>query len=488
METLGPYLLLEPVGTGSLTEAWRSLRASDGPDGAFCVVKRPLPALATERSYQAAFKQLATAGAGVRHPALVAALDAGETSAIDPLNPGTAWQAQELVVGSNLSGVLNHLLQRSRDIPRAFALHVIQQTLQALAFAHRHGGAGAPQGTTLHGDLSPGNILVSWDGRVLVDDLGLGRARVALTLPANLSQRYRFQYMAPETARDGVLDWRSDLYAAGVLLHEMVAFRRFRRGNTPDELRQQAIAGTWPALETLGIPSDDGLNALLQKALQDHPAARYQTAEQFLADLDAYIQLRNLGATREHIQSLMAGAFPNLARQEEEARGRARTAMSLGQPQSRTLAEAVSQEPHTPLDPTGFAPPAQAAPARGRQATGTRAPPAGGSVARKAALYLGALVVAGVAMLMAISAMQHGNAPPSTVQGPVPRDLTRLVGGRPTLFWTERVQALDRALAVARAAGREQDIQLLEARKADTLRKAAALGMPELATAAANKR
>lgn len=479
MEALGPYVLIEPLGSGSLTEAWRAVRATDGPEGPFCVIKRPLPALLGERSFQTALRQMAHLAVGIRHPGLAATWDVGETAAVDPMNPGYTWVAQELVVGASLSATLNQLLPRNRDIPRAFALMVCAQTLQGLGHAHKLALPGAPPGQMVHGDVCPGSIMLAADGRVVVTDFGLARARPALALPANLHHRYRFQYMAPETARDGFLDWRADLYAVGVLLHEMLTLRRLRKGS-PDEIRQMAIAGTWPQLETLGIPTDDGLNGILAKALADHPASRYQTAEEFVADLAAYAQLRKLEAGPETTRTILEHCFPQLAHQEDLARHATRTAFNVGQPALQSVTQLGLANAPASLDAPATSPKAPAGSGAGRRVTGARMDERT-SVTVRAAQGLGALVVLAVAILLVLASLKGGRAPAPVASGPPPRDLNRLVGGRTVLFWSARLSQMDKALAVSRAAGRTADTAVLEQRRADLLRKAAALGLPELA-------
>lgn len=447
------------------------VNAADGAEGAFHALKRPLAALASERAYLAALKQQANTVLTLRHPGIASVVEVGETSALDPNNPGMPYMVGEVVVGVTLSSVLNHLLQTTRDIPRAFAFTVVGQMLSALAHAHRHGD----QDTLFHGDLAPSNIMVGLDGRVVVTDFGVGRARLQLAEPANLALRYRFQYMAPETARDGVADWRSDLYAVGVMLHEMLTFRRLRRGTAPEDVRQQVVAGTWPALESLGIPTDDGLNNILAKALQDHPASRYQSAEQFMADMAPYVQMRNLVVAPEHITQMMAVAFPTLPAREDEARTRTRALFSGDGP---AAAEDSLGEPQ-PLTP-GFTPPPQTS----TDAIRRRAAAAPNPVVKRLFIGVGTLVLVTVGALVAINAMRvkhHGGH--NATDGPT-RDLTQLVGGRTALFWSERLASFDKAIAVARAAGREPELAVLEARRADLLRKAAALGLSELVDSA----
>ena len=141
----------------------------------------------------------------------------------------------------------------------------------------------------------------------------------------------------------------------------------------------------------------------------------------------------------------------------------------------------------TPAGPSRLGTPARYA--RARMPTGARpAAPSDGGLARKAALWGGALVVAAVAVAGGINAMRHtrGTGTAATTRTPT-RDHATLVGGRPALFWSERVSQIDKALAVARAAERTEDVARLTALREDTLRKAAALGLPEVASLGTGK-
>jgi len=471
METLGPYTLVEPLGQGSLADVFRAIRTAEGGAGAFVALKRLKPAFAAEEGFAAQYLSFARNVMPLNHPLVVGVLDAGQARPGPDGQGGGTYVVTQGVTGVPLNQVLNHLLTRNRDIPRAFALHVVGQVLEALGAAH---STADPSGRPiLHGEMAPANVMVGMDGTVRVADFQLGRARHALLAPEHAPLRARFHYMAPEEVRQGRVDQRNDIYAVGVMLHEMLSFRRLRRGATPEEQRAQVEAGTWPTLASMGVPSDPGLDTVLSRALVDDPNQRYPTADAFLADVRQTMAAQGMALSTAQIASMMAGAFPQVLLAETTARAGVQ-AMPVPSPYASVGSAGPAQAPVAD-DATR--------PSRSRNATvrGDR------GLKMKAALALAGLLVVtggGVVGLRMMSRRAAISAVPANTEPT--RDLSKLVGGRSPLFWSERLAQMDAAIAKARAQDSNPEnpqVAALQARRADLLRKATALGLKELGDA-----
>jgi len=463
---------VSPLGAGTLTEVWRAVRISEGRNGPHYAVKRVLDQLDRETEFTASFKTLATAAMALQHHGVVRTLDAGTEAARDMTTLGRTYVAQELVAGKPLNALLNQLRTTTKEVPRALTFTVIGHTLQALAYAHRATGAGGAPLQIIHGDVAPANVFVTLDGTVKVSDFCINRARMVLRHAANAGLRARFHYLAPETARTGHADLRADLYAVGVMLHEMLSFRRLRRGNTSDEVLAQAQSGVWPALDTLGVSSDADLNAILSRALNDDPNQRFQSADEFLAAVGGYAQSRELVMAAPDLSALMSAHFPQLSSAETE--GRAQVSGIYNTLQGIHTTAPLGEQPHDAL-----------AREDGAASSPRRAPVTRGKRSSKL-LYtlLGSLIVVAAVATTAFSLLtDRETSEDAPVKTRAPRDLTRLVGGRTVTYWQDRVTTLDQAISEAtkRPGGESSpETQQLKALREDTVRKGQALGLTGL--------
>ncbi|MBI5497670.1 MAG: serine/threonine protein kinase [Deltaproteobacteria bacterium] len=455
MEMLGPYALIDPLGSGSLCDVWRAVRPEEARRARWLAVKRPKPAVAAERAFVDTWLTLARTAMVIQHPFVVPILDAGEFQAPQG-GPPQPVVVTEAVTGAALNALLNHLMTKTRDIPRAFALEVVHRVLEGLV--HVHAATDPTTGAPLvHGDVCPANVMVSMDGRVRLCDPVLGRARTALSRLENQALRFRWHYMAPEEARGATPDARADLYAVGVMLHEMLTQRRMRRANRPEEFQQLVAAGTWTPLQQLNIPTDNGLDTLLFRALAPDPAARYPTAAAFLADAEAHMRAFGVEVPAAATASVMAQAFPQVLPAEETA---------------RALARSLAPAPTAPAEDA----PGEAAPAGRPRPAGRRKPPS--DTGKKLLMAVGGLALMGALGAGVIWLVGRRPETAARPAAPVeaPRDLTHLVGGRTQQHWTERLAEMDKALETAR---REEPgrVPAMEALRADLVRKGQALGL-----------
>jgi serine/threonine-protein kinase len=201
-------------------------------------------------------------------------------------------------------------------LPADFALLIVRETLSAIGYAHRAVDAnGEPLGV-VHRDVSPSNVLISFEGEVKLCDFGIARAvgREVDERPSGISledmeaatedssriQRARVAgksaYMAPEHARGDEIDARADVFAAGILLWELCAGRRLYKGSEA-EMLEMARSGAVKPLPERGLPDHARLQAILDRALAVDPSARYFRAEDMLKDVDAYALANGLMAS-----------------------------------------------------------------------------------------------------------------------------------------------------------------------------------------------
>jgi serine/threonine-protein kinase len=250
-------------------------------------VKVMHPALAADEEFVARFRREAKAAARLSSPAVVNVTDQGQDA-------GTVFLVMELVEGHTLRDVLRH----DGALTPAQALAVLDPVLEALAAAHAAG--------YVHRDVKPENVLIASDGRIKVGDFGLARAVDASPLTATAGLLLgTVAYLAPEQVRRGVADARTDVYACGVLLFELLTGRPPFEGDTALSVAYQHLHDRVPAPSTLrpGVPEE--LDELVRAATEPDPDDRPVDAEALLEDVRHVAS--QLGSARPSFRSAPPG-------------------------------------------------------------------------------------------------------------------------------------------------------------------------------------
>ena len=250
------------------------------------VVKRILNELSQDGAFSSMLTAEAKLAAHLNHANIVQVFDLGREK--DRL-----FIAMEYVEGFDLNQMLRRLSKARIALPAEFALLIVREVLRALDYAHRARDAdGIPMGL-VHRDVSPSNVLISFEGEVKLCDFGIARALGATVSGAREAKMQQTRvagksaYMAPEHAAGEDIDARADIFAAGILLWELCAGRRMYKG-TDAEMLQLAIAGDVPMLPPRGFDDQPRLQEILSRALAKSAEGRFSTAAQMLEALEQY--------------------------------------------------------------------------------------------------------------------------------------------------------------------------------------------------------
>lgn len=230
-------------------------------------IKRLLPTESTTPWFQRAFVDEARIASKLVHPNIVSLIDFG-------VMEGRPFQVLEFVEGADLGELLTDAENAGLGVPRDAALHIVIEIARALEHVHRAVDAQGASLGIVHRDVTPGNILLSWDGQVKLTDFGIARAIDRLERTAVGIVKGKLSYLAPELVRSETGDHRVDIFALGCVLHEVLC------GESPMEdrnARYRAAAGDHlPLSEKLG----EDVAAVVRRAVDPQPERRFQSASE----------------------------------------------------------------------------------------------------------------------------------------------------------------------------------------------------------------
>ncbi|MEU6142762.1 PASTA domain-containing protein [Streptomyces sp. NPDC047081] len=242
-------------------------------------VKTPRTDLAHDPTLQERFRREAQSTASLNHPAIAAVYDTGEHFSYGAQLP---YLVMEYVDGTTL----REALYSGPPLTVERALEMTAGVLEALAHSHQHG--------IVHRDIKPANVMVTWSGQVKVMDFGIARDIRDVGMTQTSLVIGTAQYLSPEQAMGHAIDARSDLYSVGCLLYELLTFRTPFTGESPMAVMYQHVQEE-PRPPSLYNPEvGPQVDAIVLRALSKDPAYRYQSAQEMLADVEAYLGSQTL--------------------------------------------------------------------------------------------------------------------------------------------------------------------------------------------------
>lgn len=350
-QVLGRYELLMPVAKGGMASVWAARLKGTRGFQKLVAIKTMLPGLVDDPSFERMFLDEATLASQVRHPHVIEIMDLGEQDRI-------LYLVMEWVSGEALSIIMKYAATRG-GIPLPIAVHIATQTCRGLHAAHELREADGVLVGLVHRDVSPQNVLVTYDGVVKVVDFGVAKATARLDTQTEAGQlKGKIAYMSPEQLRGEKIDRRTDVFAMGILLYMMTTGKHPFRGD--DQAQTIArISSDEPAIlpSTLVPGFPPGLEACVMQALAKDPAKRYPSANDMLLGLTRALPSAMRESTDEEVSEFIRRLLPDRLERQKQAIKQAleqadRREMARSTPQLH-LPDSASDEPATVLEGIG---------------------------------------------------------------------------------------------------------------------------------------
>ena len=300
--TFGHYTLFEQIGKGGMAQIYLARAQTELGATRLSVVKQILPAFADDPRFAEMLIHEAKLAARLSHRRIVQVFELGKEN--DHL-----FIAMEYVEGFDLNSLLRQCTQQKIPLPAPHALGIIADVLEGLDYAHRRDDESGKPLCIVHRDVSPSNVLISYEGEVKLCDFGIAAANDVVKEEATEALKGKAGYMSPEHARGESIDARADVFAAGIILWELLAGRRLYRTKSDVPLVEQARLAEIPPLPDKGVPNHAALELIVRRALAKDREERYPSAAAMLRDLEGYLADSGMLASRLKLGEWIATSF-----------------------------------------------------------------------------------------------------------------------------------------------------------------------------------
>lgn len=278
MEKFGQYVLLEKVASGGMAELFKAKKLGIEGFERVLAIKRILPHISSDEEFIDMFIAEAKLVARLSHKNIAQIYDFGKIGE-------NYFIAMEYVKGKDLRALLKRCAEKDIKVPVELAIFIAKEALSALGYAHKQKDSTGKDLKLIHRDVSPQNILISYEGEVKVIDFGIAKAETHSHTKTG-TIKGKLAYMSPEQAWGRSIDHRSDIFSLGIVLYEMITGKRLFKGateiNTLEMVREARIE---PFPSSLAAITPSQLESMVFKALAREVKYRYQDASDIERDL-----------------------------------------------------------------------------------------------------------------------------------------------------------------------------------------------------------
>jgi serine/threonine protein kinase len=278
----GEYKILKKIATGGMAEVFLAKRVGMKGFEKLLAIKRIHPQFSENEEFIAMFIDEAKLAAKLNHRNIIQIYDFGSQQ-------GSYYIAMEYIFGKDLRSILKKSKERGERFPLAQCAYIITEAAKGLEYAHTLKDHFGRPLQIIHRDISPQNILISYEGEIMLADFGIAKAASKSTETRAGVLKGKILYMSPEQAWGKPIDRRTDLYSLGVVLYEMVTQRKIFDADSEfsmlEKVRNAVVE--FPPNVFENIPNN--FLQVVQKALDKNPDHRYQSAHDMRVDLENYL-------------------------------------------------------------------------------------------------------------------------------------------------------------------------------------------------------
>ncbi len=299
---LGKYQLLAVLGRGGMAEVFLALsRGAMGFDK-LAVIKRLRPGLADDENFRTMFLDEARLAARLNHPNVVHTYEVGE-------HEGVYYIAMEYLEGQPLNKIAHEANKRGAPLDPVVSARIISDALLGLHHAHTLKDFDGKPLQIIHRDISPHNLFVTYEGTTKLVDFGIAKAALSSTETEVGVLKGKVAYMSPEQATGEPLDPRSDLFAMGIVLWELLTQKRLMTGDSAAAIIHRLMTMPVPPASSLRPEVEPALDAIVGRSLEKDPERRFPSALAMREAIEAYLSSTGRTVRNEEIGEQVAGMF-----------------------------------------------------------------------------------------------------------------------------------------------------------------------------------
>jgi len=306
---VGDYTLLRRLAVGGMGEIWLAERRGYSGFSKRVVIKTILEVFSEDPELVEMFLEEGRIAAGLTHPHIAQTFDLGRIDKV-------YYIAMEYVAGKDLRNLLLANIERRQHIPLNLVLRIIAQTCEGLYYAHTWATPDGQTAGIVHRDISPQNILVTFDGTVKIVDFGIAKATHKMGKTRSGVLKGKYAYMSPEQVRGQPMDHRADLWSLGVVMYELVTSRRLFKRDSEMATLDAVLEAQVPSITRIDAGIPEAVERVLMKALAKNPERRYRDAREMQLALEEVMLAANLPASSAHLSAYLKELFQG----QEEAR------------------------------------------------------------------------------------------------------------------------------------------------------------------------
>lgn len=310
----GKYTLLRKMASGGMAELFLALHRSVAGFEKLIVIKTILPSMNQDKAFIDMLLHEARLSATLSHTNIVQVYDVGQVD-------GRYFIAMEHIHGEDIRSIIRAMKKKGvTEFPLEHAISIVLGVCAGLAYAHEKRDLDGALLNIVHRDISPQNIVITFTGDVKIVDFGIAKSETQTGEDTRSGQlKGKVPYMSPEQASGEQIDWRSDIFAAGVLLFELTTGKRLFKGASEYETLKLICEKEYPLPTVVRPGYSPRLERIVMRALSKRREDRYQSAREMQADLEELVRDERIMVSTMSLMNWMQMLFESKLAQQKEA-------------------------------------------------------------------------------------------------------------------------------------------------------------------------